>query len=360
MVDTRWPRTVTWPEPRPFDRAATLARLEAMTTAQPTEVGVFDQTTRTFSKKTETHYILSPSWRAQVPQPDLGRDEAWVYYTTVWKREATPLADATSEALPASPLERVRADLVDRVRPTWFDDIAYWYVVAGLLTRADLARYIGDGRIFLHKMEGGASIITAWSERVSFVESCYQTVIPRLGAAEWDIIAAELGPVTPAALASKLVHPRGYVASHWLRLAAASGRHDDAVVGLVSEATAVDRFDILHALRDPAHLATHAPRLDLRLAEPLALEKWLDRFGATQPDWIVESINRAPTKKEAAPLVATLAKTDLPADQIAPIMERIRDCKAKPDVDKWLARSAKAATKPAAKKSAAKKSAAKR
>lgn len=128
-----------------------------------------------------------------------------------------------------------------------------------------------------------------------------------------------------------------------LRLAAASGRYDRELLAMLDVATTagVPLFDVLHAMRDPSQLATHAPRLELRLWGEEPLVKWLDRFGASRPDWIVDSINAAPTKKLAALLVAVLART-LASEGLAPIMQAIADCKAKPDVARWLARHASA------------------
>jgi len=212
--------------------------------------------------------------------------------------------------------------------------------VAGLLSRDDLARFVGDARIFAHSYkEGGTSIITGYLDRVRFVEAFYQVVVPYLDEREWKLVAKEIGPIGPKLLREL----SSTLATHRLRLAAASGQFDKALLAMLDAAgeADVDVFDVLHAMREPAHLATHAPRLDYRLLGVLALEKWIDRFGATQAAWIVASINSATTKKDAAPLVATLVRL-LPPDALAPIMQQIARCKAKPDVDKWLARHAQA------------------
>lgn len=337
-TDVMWQREGDWPTPRTFDSDAALAAMSAVTTANTVQIQDYDPESKSITKSNATHYTPAPSWRTLVTQPDLARDEAWFYYTILWKKPESTIAEAAAEPFPADPLGRVRNDLAERVTPPWFDDIAYWCSVAGMLSREDLARFVGSARIFVHKYkEGGASIITSYSARVSFIEAFYQTIVHHLGDAEWDVIAAELGTIDHATISEKSVS----LATESLRLAAASGRFDSETLAVLETRVDVGIFDVLHAMRDATHLATHAPRHQLLLHRPLMLEKWIDRFGDAQSDWIVQSINAAKTKKDAAPLVATIARL-LPDAALAPLMAQIRESKAKPDVEKWLARREKA------------------
>lgn len=116
-------------------------------------------------------------------------------------------------------------------------------------------------------------------------------------------------------------------------------RYDSEILALLPT-LGVPVFDVLHALRDPAHLAAYAPALKSRLLDELVLEKWLDRFGTSEPDWIVESVVSGTNRKLVAPLVAALIRL-VPAPELAPIMNRLLACKAASEVSKWLARHGK-------------------
>lgn len=336
-IDVRWPRRATWCPPREFDRDRALATIQAVTTESVETIRSYDDETDTTTTGSETFYTPAPDWGPIASVPELGREEAWFYYTILWKPHEVSIADATSESFPADPLARVREDLASNVTPEWFDARAYWCCVAGMLSRVEVARFVGDARVFAHSWEeGGTSIITSHADRVRFLEAFYQTIVPRFGADEWDTIQEELGAIGPAIL--KGVDAGPLVAAR-LRLAAASGRYDSEILALLPT-LGVPVFDVLHALRDPAHLAAYAPALKARLLDELVLEKWLDRFGTSEPDWIVESVVSGTNRKLVAPLVAALIRL-VPAPELAPIMNRLLACKAASEVSKWLARHGK-------------------
>lgn len=342
MTATRWGYDRAWPALRPFDDKAALAAMESATSSAPAEIRTYDSATRTTKVSTEVHHIPAPTWSALVVRPELGPDEAWFYYAVLWKPRNVSVAAAVTAARPTDLLARLRSDLAERAISDWFDARVYWCCVVGLLSREDLARFVGDARVFVHSYrDGGSSIITGHSARVAFIEGFYEMVAPYLTAAEWKLVANEVGAIDRTLLDAASTE----LAMQRLRMAAATGQSDREILAILDAAHAakVEVLHVLHAMHDASHLATHAPRLECYLLDELSLEKWIERFGAERSAWIVASIMHAKSKKDAAPLVATLARI-LPD---ASIMEQLVDSKAGPDVRKWLARAQKASAKPA-------------
>lgn len=182
-VDLKWPRSGVWPPVRGFDREAALAAMQAVTTVAEVQTRNLDLATRTTIVGTQTFHTPAPVWSSLITQPELGRDEAWFYYTILWKRDASSIADATAEPVPVDPLARVRHDLAERAAPGWWDARTFWCCVAGMLSRAELAALVGDARIFAHSYrEGGTSILTSHAQRISFVpsisSSCLGSPVP--------------------------------------------------------------------------------------------------------------------------------------------------------------------------------------
>lgn len=344
--DVLWPRDLAWPPSRSFSPQTALAALQATTVSREEEILSYDSATRRTERRTELHHVPSPVWADIVARPELGPAEAWFYYSLLWKQPEVDLATMAKAEPPAKLLERVRADLADRSTSPWFDARAYWCCVTGLLSREDLARFVGDARVFVHSYkDGGASIITGYSERVAFIEAFYQVVVPYLDASERELVAREVGAIGPALLEDLSLE----LATQRMRVAAATGLFDTQLLAMLDAAAeaSADVFSVLHAMRDPSHLATHAVRLKEYLLGELPLEKWLDRFGTQHASWIVTSLLAAPTSKVANPLVALLAQR-LPADEAAPILEQLVDSKAGPKARAWLARHAKPAPRTAA------------
>jgi hypothetical protein len=313
MHDQRWPRELTWPPLRPFDRAAALASVEATTTVAQQTVRDYDSTRKSTTVSEQTWYTPNPAWAEIARRPDLGREEGAFYYAILWKRPEATIEEAV--AAPArDPLAAARRDLGERATPAWFDATAYWCSLAGMLSRADLARFVGDARVFVHSYrDGGTSIITSYGERIRFIESFYQTIVPYFSAAEWKIVSQELPAIDKTLLASK----SSELAQQTLRLAAASGLFDEQVLSLIDAGDVgdIDVFAVLHALRDREHLRRHAKRLKRYTIAPLALEKWLDRFGDEEMAWVHKSLEQVETKKERAQLEAVLRRAKPAAEK---------------------------------------------